>query len=106
MSSRTAVRIGCQSPRVQSLPSGAVRSAGRDAAELAAGCGLDLDPWQAFVLESGMGETVDRRWAASDVDLIASRQNGKNGIVEARELYGAVILGESIILTAHLFKTT
>jgi hypothetical protein len=91
---------------VSLVPSGAVRSAGPDAAELAAECGLLLDEWQALVLDQAMGELPDGRWAASDVDLIASRQNGKNGAVEARELYGAVILGEQIIHTAHLFKTT
>ena len=52
-----------------------------------------------------MGETSEGRWAALGVDIIASRQNGKNGIIEARELYGCVILGESIIHTAQLFKT-
>lgn len=87
-------------------PSGAVRSSGPDAAELAEVCGLTLDDWQALVLDVGMGERGDGRWAAADVDLIASRQNGKNASIEARELYGAVILGESIIHTSHLFKTT
>lgn len=106
MSSLTAVRLGVQSPRVMVKPRGAVRSAGPDAAELAAVCGLLLDDWQQLVLDVAMGERSDDHWCASDVDLVASRQNGKNGCVEARELYGAVILGESIIHTAHLFKTT
>jgi hypothetical protein len=53
-----------------------------------------------------MGELEDGGWAASSVDLLAARQNGKNGILEAFELYCAVVLGLSIIHTAHLFKTT
>lgn len=53
-----------------------------------------------------MGEQSDGLWAASSVDLIAARQNGKNGIIEAFELYAAVVMGLSTIHTAHLFKTT
>lgn len=53
-----------------------------------------------------MGERADGLFVASSVDLLAGRQNGKNGILEAFELYCVVILGLSIIHTAHLFKTT
>lgn len=52
-----------------------------------------------------MAERADGTWAASEVDEICSRQNGKNGIVEVRELAGVVLLHESIIHTAHLFPT-
>lgn len=97
---------GVQTPRVHLAPAGAVRSSGGDAAELSERCGLVLDEWQRTVLDTGMGERADGLWAASDVDVIASRQNGKNGIVEARELYGVLVLGEWVIHTAHLFKTT
>lgn len=100
------VRLGSQIPRVALLPVDVDRSAGGDAAELSARCGLVLDEWQRSVLDAGLSERRDGLWSAADVDCIASRQNGKNGIVEARELYGAVVLGEWIIHTAHLFKTT
>lgn len=106
MSLLHAARVGVQEPRVSLLPAGAVQSRGDDASELAGRCGLVLDPWQGSVLSAGLSERRDGLWAASDVDVIASRQNGKNGTVEARELYGAVVLGEWIIHTAHLFKTT
>lgn len=106
MSSLVAVRVGVQIPRVVLEPQGVARSWGPDAAELSARCGLVLDVWQRAVLDVGMGERADGQWCAADVDVIASRQNGKNGTVEARELYGAAVLGESIIHTAHLFKTT
>lgn len=88
------------------LPETAVTSAGREAAELASVCGLDMDPWQRFVLDGAMGERSDGKWASAEVDLLLARQNGKNAVVEVRELYGLVMLGESIIHTAHLFKTT
>lgn len=106
MNSLTAARFGVQTPRVSLLPAGAAASSAGDAAELSARCGLVLDEWQRTVLEAGMAERRDGLWAAADVDVIASRQNGKNGIIEARELYGATVLGEWIIHTAHLFKTT
>lgn len=88
-----------------SLVPEAARSFGGDAARLAERCGLLLDPWQRAVLDAGLGESGGL-WAAADVDVIASRQNGKNAAVEARELYGLAVSGEWIVHTAHQFKTT
>lgn len=67
---------------------------------------MSLYDWQRDVLDVGLAELVDGRWAAADVALIASRQNGKSAAVEARELYGLGVLGEWQIHTAHEFKTT
>ncbi len=106
MSSLTAERRGARRPRVSVLPAEVAHRSGEDATELAARCGLVLDDWQRDALDAGLAERADGLWAASDIDVIASRQNGKNGIIEPRELYGAVVLGEWIIHTAHLFKTT
>jgi hypothetical protein len=100
------VRIGSQQPRVVTLPQGAIRTSGPDAAELGAACGITLDPWQQSQLNGAMSERVDGSWAAADVGMIVSRQNGKNVNVEVRELFGAVVLGETIIHTSHQFKTT
>lgn len=97
---------GVQTPRVLLLPKGRAASAGPEAVELSAKCGLVLDEWQALGLDVAMSERPDGEWAASEVGLIASRQNGKNGIVEAREVFGLTILHEWIIHTSHLFKTT
>jgi len=72
----------------------------------AAAHGLVLDDWQQDILHVGLGEAADGLWAASEADVIASRQNGKNGTIEARELYGLGVLGEWQIHTAHLFRTT
>lgn len=99
-------RLGVQQPRVLLQPNGIVGSSGPEAVELAAACGLFLDEWQAEGLDDAMGERADGSWAASEVGLIASRQNGKNGEVEARELFGLTVLGEWIIHTSHLFTTT
>ena len=45
-------------------------------------------------------------WAANEVGLMVSRQNGKGSILEAVELAGLLLFGERLILhTAHEFKT-
>ena len=87
-------------------PRGTAGSSGPEAVELAAASGLTLDPWQQTVLDVGMSEQADGSWAASECGLIASRQNGKNGAIEAREVFGLAILNEWIIHTSHLFTTT
>lgn len=99
------VRRGVQNPRILVLPQGAADSSGGEAAEFGELAGLRLDPWQRAVVDAGLSERADRTWAAKTVDLLASRQNGKNLVVEVRELFGAVILGERITHTAHLFTT-
>lgn len=82
-------------------------SAGAEAVDLAGMAGLDLDPWQAFVLEHSLGERPDGRWAAPEVGLEVSRQNGKGSILEARELAGLFLLGERLIThSAHQFDTS
>ena len=46
------------------------------------------------------------KWAAFEVGLVCARQNGKGAILEARELAGALLLGEKLIVhSAHEFKT-
>jgi hypothetical protein len=74
--------------------------------ELAASAGLLLDPGQQLVLQHGLAEKPGGRWAAFEVGVVQSRQNGKGAIIEARELAGLYLLGERLIVhTAHLFDT-
>lgn len=81
-------------------------TSGPEITELAAAYGLILDPWQAYVLEGAMGEAPDGKWAATRVGLSVPRQNGKNGIIEARELGGLLLLGEQLMIhSAHEVKT-
>lgn len=97
---------GNQRPRIFTVPGLALSSAGQEAVDLAARAGLTLDPWQQFVLDQGMGERADGNWAAPEVCVNVPRQNGKGGIIEARELWGLFIGGERLILhSAHEFKT-
>lgn len=93
--------LGAQRPRLWSTPSW-VTSAGDEAIELALLAGLELDDWQQFVLREALGERPDGKWAARTAVLICPRQNGKNAILEARELAGLFLFGEQIIVhSAH-----
>lgn len=99
------VRRGSQLPRIESYPLFHTTAAD-DAVDLASVAGLNLDPWQEHVLRGALGERVDGRWAAFRTCLVVPRQNGKNAILEARELAGLLLFGEKVIVhTAHEFKT-
>lgn len=97
---------GEQHPRVSHFPP-SVGSAGDEAVELAALAGLHMDKWQEFVLRNALAERADGKWAAFEVGLCVPRQNGKGGILEARELAGLFLLGERLIIhSAHQFDTS
>lgn len=101
-----ALRVGESRPRLCSVPP-AVSSAGSEAVDLAGRAGLVLDPWQAWVLDRALAERRDGKWAAWEIGLIIPRQNGKSAILEARELAGLVLFGETLIIhTAHEFRTS
>ena len=98
------VLTGSQLPRLYAAPP-FVSSSGQEAAELAAMAGLELDPWQRYVLDQGLGERVDGSWSAFEVAVNVPRQNGKNGILEMVELFFMAQLGLKILHTAHEVKT-
>jgi hypothetical protein len=104
MSSRSVASVGVQRPRVQLVPRGTGNEAA-DAADLAAGYGLTPDDWQRYVLDGWLGLRSDGKWASPRCGLAVPRQNGKNGILEVRELYGLVFRGERFLHTAHEVKT-
>lgn len=104
-SSLSVVRQGSQVPRLESYPLYST-SAGDDAIDLAAIAGLVLDPWQEHILRHSLGEKLNGKWSAFRVALVVPRQNGKNALLEARELAGLFLFGEKrIIHTAHEVKT-
>ena len=74
------------------------------AADIAAGYGLNLDPWQRDVLDGWLGTRRDGLWAALTCGCAVPRQNGKNAILEVRELFG-LLRGERFLHTAHEVKT-
>lgn len=93
--------LGSQTPRLSHVPE-YVTSAGQEAIECAAVAGLYLDPWESFVLVEALGERADGKWAAFEVGLVAPRQNGKDAILEARELAGLFSFGEKLLIhSAH-----
>lgn len=104
MPSRRTALQGAQEPRIKLAPS-YVTTDGPDAAYLSSQYGLTPDPWQADVLDSWLGRDKHDIYTASRCGLMVPRQNGKNGVLEMRELYGAAVLGEKILHTAHEVKT-
>lgn len=104
MTSPSAVNAdlrGVQEPRIRSVPAYA-SSAGHEAIEVAELAGLFLDPFQQLVIIDALGERPDGKWAAPDVGVVVSRQNGKGSILEARELAGLFLIGEEVLIhSAH-----
>jgi hypothetical protein len=97
---------GVQTPRVHVAPKGRFRGDGEDAAFLSSAYGLAPDPWQAQVLEDWLARSGrGGKFASLTCGLAVPRQNGKNAILEMRELFGIVQLGEKFLHTAHEVKT-
>lgn len=101
---KNAVSVGHQKPRLSLVPD-FYDNAYEEAVDLAAAYGLELDEWQKYVLKGWLGEKEDGTWTCALCGLSVPRQNGKGGVLEARELYGLVVLGERILHTAHELKT-
>lgn len=92
-------------PRICVVPDGDEHPLWPKALELLERLGVELDPWQLDVLHASM-IVRDGRWAAFTVAVCCPRQNGKNEILQARELIGALLLGEPLIIhSAHLADT-
>lgn len=100
---RNALR-GRQEPRIRLEPKRAYTD-GEDAAVLASAYGMTPDPWQRMILDSWLGRDEEDRYTATRCGLLVPRQNGKNAVIEIRELYGSAIQGEKILHTAHEVKT-
>ena len=69
--------------------------------------GLNLLEWQDMILRGWLGRNALDRWAAQTCAGTVARQNGKTlGVVVPRCTYGMIVLGEEIIYTSHLQKTS
>ena len=78
--------------------------------DLAQVIGITLDPWQISFFEHALGRRIDEegrsKWAAFNVVIELSRQNGKSILLELRALAGVFAFGEeSVVYTAHDGKT-
>lgn len=91
-------------PRVRLAPRSASSDAD-DAAFLSSGYGLTPDAWQEDILDDWLGRRANGLWSATKCGLCVPRQNGKNALIEIRELFGMVALGEKFLHTAHEVKT-
>jgi phage terminase large subunit-like protein len=99
-----SVETGGQLPSVKLVPTQS-GSDGDDATFLAAAYGLVPDPWQELVLGAWLGRRPAGKWSSPRCGLAVPRQNGKNALLEVRELYGMIALGERFLHTAHEVKT-
>lgn len=104
MSSCTTAKIGNQKPQIQHNPTYEYTD-GKDAGEFAADFNMVPDPWQQDILNLWLGRNKQDKFTATTCGLSVPRQNGKNAILEMRELYGLCVLGENILHTAHAVKT-
>lgn len=101
------VTEGCRACAFDDHETGCGEYRSIEALEWARGFGYELDPWQHWSLTNMMSQTPRGRWAAPDVFLVVSRQNGKGTILEVRELAGLFVFNEKLIIhTAHQFKTS
>ena len=97
---------GSQTPRIEVVPAGEQHPRWSEVVDFIAALGVKLDAWQLRVLEVSLMRAGDT-WAAFTVAVCAPRQNGKNGILEMREIVGAYLLGEKLVLhSAHLADTS
>jgi hypothetical protein len=93
-------------PRLAHYPAAPFTS-GPDFTELyRSATGGALDPWQSWVLDVGLGEREDGKWASFQNTVVVSRQNGKDEIFVALGLGWLFLTGERLIgHSAHEYKT-
>jgi hypothetical protein len=97
---------GSQEPRIRVVPEGEDHPEWPAVLDMVKELKIKLDPWQQELLRCSLLRRDDR-WAAFTVAACLPRQNGKNGVLEVRELAGALVLGERLsIHTAHLADTS
>ena len=97
-------KFGNQKPRIRYAPK-YLCTDGKDAAELVKAYGYELDPWQKNVIKDWLGRIAYDKFSSTTCCLSVPRQNGKNTLLEVRELYGLLTMGEKIIHTAHQVNT-
>ena len=100
------MQIGNQTPTHLIEPE-YVSSEWRDCHAINAAGGLNLLEWQDLILQGWLGRNALGRWSAQTCGGSVARQNGKTlGLVVPRINYGMIALGEEIIYTSHLQKTS
>lgn len=96
--------MGKQQPSVRVCPTYKLTD-GEDAKKILAIGGLNLDPWQADILDDWMAMLPSKKWVCKTCGGSVPRQNGKTGLVAGRAEAGMILYNEQVIYTAHLQKT-
>lgn len=97
---------GSQTARIEVIPDGDEHPKWREIVQFIEDTGTQLDEWQMRVLWASLLQR-GRLWAAFAVGVCAPRQNGKNGILEMRELLAPLLLNEKLLIhSAHLADTS
>lgn len=98
---------GLVAPRISLVADADDWSLGDQAVEWALAHGIKLDAEQQMMLRSMLGLDEEGRWAAFECAMNAPRQNGKNEVLIALELFLLFVVGVmSIVHSAHEFKTS
>lgn len=85
-----------------------VSSAGAETIDLAASCGINLDPEQRLAIDALLSERRGGNWAALEGAIIEPRQNGKTGGIILPIVMADLFLFNTqlIVWTSHRFKTS
>ena len=102
----TAPLFGHPTPRIHT-PLNNLPSKGFELIDLAAEVGVDLMPWQKFVLEHTHKVKPDGRWASPINTVVVARQSGKSFLMQVRILGGLFLWDEPLqIGSAHRLATS
>jgi hypothetical protein len=97
---------GSQTPTKLVVPE-FVESEWKDCHAVNAAGGIEMLEWQDGIMEGWLGRNRLGRWTSPTCGGSLSRQNGKSlGLVVPRANYGMVMLGEEVLYTSHLQKTS
>jgi hypothetical protein len=92
--------VGHPHPRIATPPVGR-RGRGLEAITFATEIlGIDLMPWQRYVLDRACRTAAGGRWAIRTLLVIVARQNGKSFLTAVRILAGMWLWGERLIIGA------
>lgn len=98
--------VANQEPRFRIEPQNVFQTDGPAAASMCEHYWFTLDPWQRILLNCWLGRDENGRLTCSQAGVSGPRQNGKNGAIEAFELYLLVTQpGIEILHTAHRNET-
>jgi hypothetical protein len=102
----SAPLFGHPTPRIHT-PLNDLPSKGFELIDLAAEVGVDLMPWQKFVLEHTHKVKPDGRWASPINTVVVARQSGKSFLMQVRILGGLFLWDEPLqIGSAHRLATS